>query len=100
MRQPWLSESTTDPAGDDFSRASVTRSAGRSATMLAIAVIVLLAGTATEFAKTLLDLPIMPGTDFAIDAMHRVAEALNTLGVTWPHERLREAARALEAARF
>lgn len=99
MRQPWLDDREFT-ADDDFSRASATLPARRVAGMVAIAVLALLLGTAKEFANLLLDLPILPGTDFAIDAAHRLADALERIGTTWPHEKLREAARAAEAARF
>lgn len=100
MRQPWLSETTDHRADDDFSRESATLTSRRAAGMLAIAVIVLFIGTAREFANLLLDLPILPGTDFAIEAMHQIAGTLEQLGITMPHEKLRALARAAEAARF
>jgi hypothetical protein len=66
----------------------------------AIAVIVLLAGTSSDLAVSVLDLPTAPGSDLAIDAAQRLDTAMRAAGIDRPHAALRAGERALEALRF
>jgi hypothetical protein len=100
MRQPWLDETSPHAADDDFSLRSATQPIARVALALALAVAVLLAGTSSDLALAVLDLPIQPGTDAVIAAVERLNEAMTTAGLDRPHALLREQQRALEALRF
>ncbi len=100
MRQPWLDETSPHAEDDDFSLRSATRPVSRVAIALALAVVVLLAGTSSDLATSVLDLPIQPGTDAVIAAAQRLNEAMQAVGLDRPHAVLREQQRALEAMRF
>jgi len=100
MRQPWLDETSPHAADDDFSMRSATRPVSRVALALALAVAVLLAGTSSDLALTVLDLPIQPGTDQVIAAAQRLDEAMKAVGLDRPQAVLREQQRAIEALRF
>ena len=100
MRQPWLDETSPYAHDDDFSLHSATKPVGRVALALVLAVAVLLAGTSSDLARSVLDLPIVPGTDTVITAATRLNQAMQAVGLDRPHAILREQERALEALRF
>lgn len=100
MRQPWLDDTSPYATGDDFAPRSVTRPVGRVGIAFALAVAMLLAGTSANLARSVLDLPIVPGTDALIAAVQRLNAAMHAVGLDRPHALLREQERALEAARF
>ena len=100
MRQPWLDETSPYAHDDDFSLRSATRPVGRVALAFALAVAVLLAGTSSDLATSVLDLPIVPGTDTVIAAAQRLNAAMQAVGLDRPHAALREHQRALEQLRF
>lgn len=100
MRQPWLE--TGDPAPgtppDLFTRRSPVTTARGAGLALALAVLVLIAGTTAEQAKAVLDLPIWPGTDQLIAAVDALDGAARAVGLDRPHAALRAFARGLEGA--
>ena len=100
MRQPWLDETSPYARDDDFSPHSATRPVSRVALAFALAVIVLLAGTSSDLARSVLDLPTLPGTDTVIAAADRLNAAMQAVGLDRPHAQLREQARAIEALRY
>jgi hypothetical protein len=66
----------------------------------ALAVIVLLAGTSADLAKSVLDLPTLPGTETVIATAERLNAAMQAVGLDRPHAALREQQRAIEALRY
>jgi hypothetical protein len=100
MRQPWLDETSPYAHDDDFSPRSATRPVSRVALAFALAVAVLLAGTSSDLAKSVLDLPTLPGTEAVIAAADRFNAAMQAAGLDRPHAALRAQREALEALRF
>lgn len=100
MRQPWLDAG--DPAAsvppDLFTRASPTVPARRAGLALALAVLVLVAGTTSEQASAVLDLPLWPGTDQLIRLVEALDGAARAVGLDRPHAVLRALVRRLEGA--
>jgi hypothetical protein len=100
MRQPWLDETSPYARDDDFSPRSVTRPVKRVALAFAVAVAVLLAGTSSDLANSVLNLPIVPGTDAIIAAATALNDAMQAIGLDKPQAWLRELERAVEGLRF
>jgi hypothetical protein len=100
MRQPWLDATSPYAHDDDFSPRSATRPVARVGLAFAIAVVVLVCGTSSDLANSVLNLPIVPGTDTVIAAATRLHDAMHAVGLDRPHDRLRELERALEGLRF
>ncbi|MGE0716823.1 MAG: hypothetical protein AB7P02_15385 [Alphaproteobacteria bacterium] len=100
MRQPWLEPDRGDATGDLFSPASAVVPARRANLAYALAVAVLVAGTTSELASGVLDLPIVPGSETLITVTAALDDAARAIGLDAPHAALRELARRVEALRL
>ncbi|WP_374447615.1 hypothetical protein [Stella sp.] len=100
MRQPWLDGGEPAPGAppDLFTRKTAVVPARRAGAALALAVLVLVAGTTAEQARAVLDLPLWPGTDQLIGLVDALDGAARAVGLDQPHAALRALARRLEGA--
>lgn len=80
MRQPWL-EAQPDAAADDFSPRSATRTAGATAWVVGLALLVLAAGRSGAIVDAAYGLPLAPGTETLIAVAESWDSAMAALGI-------------------